>query len=623
MYGYKNRIARVNLTEGRVTYEELPDGVIRRFIGGKGLGYYLIYREVPPGTDPLSPANKFVFAPGGLTGLIPGSSKVIAVSKSPETRLISDSSGGDAFGPKLKGHFDALIIEGKAEEPVYLHVHDGEVEIREAKHLWGRGNYEVAKELWKEYPKASMALVGPAGERLSRIANVIYDTERASGRGGLGAVLGSKRVKAVVVEPGEKPGVAEPEEFRKMWDEFHRYFSTDPKYERLRTYGTSDGVRSSASVGMSPAYNFSRPYIPDELASRLGGDEVKKYEVEPEWFVHGKSCPIKCARYVEVEYRGRKIRVKPEYESIAMLGAATGVFNFPAVAYFIWLVNNAGMDSIATGATIGWFFELVERGLISEDEIGFPVKGFGDEEAEEKLIRLMAERKGIGAILADGVKRACERLGRGCEFAVHVKGMESPAWDPRGRRTYALSYATADVGASHLRGWPRPHQLPNQGPAKELVPSMIKGRDESYVTDMLGTCKFVSYKMEDLAKFYSLATGEEWTVEEFRRIAQAVESIARIHDALDWVTPPLDDTIPPRWWEPEQEGPAEGNAAFIDHSDFLEARREFYRLRGWHEELGVPLPETMEELGYPEFKEDAKRALETVKKRMEGPHGRP
>ncbi|WP_297073210.1 aldehyde ferredoxin oxidoreductase family protein [Thermococcus sp.] len=617
MYGYHNRIARVNLTEGKVTYEELPDEVIRKFIGGKGLGYYLIYREVPPGTDPLSPANKFVFAPGGMTGLVPGSSKIIAVSKSPETRLISDSSGGDAFGPKLKGHFDALIIEGKSEEPVYLYVHDGEVEIRDASHLWGKGNYEVAKEIWREHPKASIGMIGPAGEKLSRIANVVYDTERASGRGGLGAVLGSKKVKAVVVEPGEKPKVANPEEFQKLWQEYYNEFSTNPKYEHTRNYGTTDALRSAASLGMSPAYNFSRPYIPDELASKLAGDEIKKYEVEPEWFVHGKSCPIKCARYVEVEYKGRKIRVKPEYESIAMLGAATGVFNFPAVAYFNWLVNNLGLDSIATGNTIAWLFEMVERGLIGEDEIGFPVKGFGDEEAEEMLIRLMAEKKGFGAILADGVKRACERLGRGCKFAVHVKGMEAPAWDPRGRRTYALSYATADVGASHLRGWPRPHQLPNQGPAKELVPSLIEGRDESYITDMLGTCKFVPYKMEDLARLYSLVTGEEWTVEELRRRTWGVESIARIHNALDWVTPPLDDTIPPRWWEPEPDDPAEGNAAFIDYNDFLEARREFYRLRGWDEELGVPLPETMEKLGLPEFRGDAERALEVVRKRME------
>ncbi|MDV3104515.1 aldehyde ferredoxin oxidoreductase family protein [Thermococcus waiotapuensis] len=616
MYGYHNRIARVNLTEGKVTYEELPDEVIRKFIGGKGLGYYLIYREVPPGTDPLSPANKFVFAPGGMTGLVPGSSKVIAVSKSPETGLITDSSGGDAFGPKLKGHFDALILEGKSEEPVYLYIHDGKVEILPASRLWGKGNYDVAKEIWREHPGTSMAMIGPAGEKLSRIANVVYDTERASGRGGLGAVLGSKKVKAVVVEPGERPEVANPEEFQRLWQEYYNEFATNPKYEHTRNYGTTDAMRDSASVGMSPAYNFSRPHIPDELASKLAGDEVKKYEVEPEWFVHGKSCPIKCARYVEVEYKGRKIRVKPEYESIAMLGAATGVFNFPAVAYFNWLVNNLGLDSIATGNTIAWLFEMVERGLIGEEEIGFPVKGFGDEEAEEKLIKLMAERKGIGAVLADGVKRACERLGRGCELAVHVKGLESPAWDPRGRRTYALSYATADVGASHLRGWPRPHQLPNQGPAKELVPSLIEDRDESYITDMLGTCKFVPYELEDLARLYSIVTGEEWTVDELRRRAWAVESMARIHNALDWVVPPLDDTIPPRWWEPEPDGPAEGNKAFIDYNDFLEARREFYRLRGWDEELGVPLPETMEKLGLPEFKEDAERALEVVRKRL-------
>ncbi|MDI3475770.1 MAG: aldehyde:ferredoxin oxidoreductase [Thermococcaceae archaeon] len=617
MYGYQNKIARVNLTTGKVTYEELPDEVIRKFIGGKGLGYYIIYKEVPPGTDPLSPANKFVFATGGLTGLIPGSSKVIAVSKSPETRLISDSAAGDFFGPKLKGHFDALIIEGKSEEPVYLYVHDGKVEIKDASHLWGRGTYETAQLIWKEHPSASMAMIGPAGERLSRIASVIYDTQRASGRGGLGAVLGSKRVKAVVVEPGERPKVAEPEEFQKLWQEYYEKFATDPKYADQRTYGTTSALWWAAEVGMSPSYNFTRPHIPFELADKLAGNEVKKYEVEPEWYIHGKSCPIKCARYVEVEYKGRKIRVKPEYESIAMLGAATGVFDFPAVAYFNWLVNDLGMDSIATGNTIAWLFEMVERGLIGEDEIGFPLKGFGDAEAEERLIKLMAERKGIGAILADGVKRACERLGRGCEFAVHVKGMESPAWDPRGRRTFALSYATADVGASHMRGWPFPHSLPNDGPAKELVPSLIEERDGRYITDMLGVCDFLPYTKEELAHLYSLVTGEEWTLEELRKRAQAVESMARIHDALDWVTPPLDDTIPPRWWEPEPDGPAKGNAAFIDYNDFLEARREFYRLRGWHEELGVPLPETMEKLGLPEFKEDAERALEVVKKRVE------
>lgn len=616
MFGYKGKIARVNLTTGKVKYEDLPEEIIRKFIGGKGLGYYIIYKEVPPGTDPLSPANKFVFATGGLTGLVPGGSKVIAVSKSPTTRLITDSSGGDAFGPKLKGHFDALIIEGTTEEPVYLYIHDGKVEINPAEHLWGKGTYEVAKEIWKDHPSASIAMIGPAGEKMSRMANVVYDTERASGRGGLGAVLGSKRVKAIVVEPGERPKVAHTEEFQQLWSEFYKKFSTDPKYADTRKYGTTTALLWAAEVGMGSAYNFSKPHIPEELAKKLSGLEIERYEIEPEWYIHGKSCPIKCSMYMEIEYKGKKIRVKPEYESLGMLGAATGVFDLPAVSYFIWLVNNYGLDSIATGNTIAWFLELVERGLITEEEIGFPVKGFGDAEAVERLIHLIAERKGIGAVLADGVKRACERLGRGCEFAVHVKGLESPAWDPRGRRTYALSYATADIGASHLRGWPSPHQLPNDGPAKELVPSLIEDRDYMYIINMLGVCKFVPYTLDDLAKLYSLATGEEWSVEKLRRVAQAVESMARIYNALEWITPPLDDTIPPRWWEPEKDGPAKGNAAFIDYNDFLEARREFYRLRGWDEELGVPLPETMEKLGYPEFKEDAKRALEVVKRRM-------
>ncbi len=616
MMGYNNKIGRVNLRDGKIEYEGIREGILKKFVGGKGLGYYFIYKEVPPGTKPLSSANKIIFAPGAFSGLIPGSSKVAVIALSPESGLINDSYAGDRFGPMLKkAGFDMLIIEGKSDKPVYIVVEKDKIKIEDASELWGKGVYETSDILWDKYPDAAIAVIGPAGENLVRFANIIFDKERSAGRGGLGAVMGGKNLKAVVVR-GTQPSIniADKKELDKMKEMYYEEYAKSEKLKDIREYGTTNGLISSSFSGMSPSYNFQKPYIPRELAMKLSGEEIKKYEVEPEEYIHGKSCPVKCARYVKVKYKGKELFVKPEYESIAMLGACTGVFDFPAVAYFIHLTNDLGMDSIASGEIIGWFFETVEKGLINKDEIGFEISGFGDVSVEEKLLRMMSEREGIGAILAEGVKRASEIWGRGKEFAVQVKGLESPAWDPRGRRTYALSYATADIGASHLRGWPHPHSLPNDGSAKDLVPSLIESRDKDALFDSLGVCKFLPYKLEDLKKFYKAITGEN--ADTLDILGKRIETIARIYNVLGSLNPPEEDTIPPRWWEKERDGPAKGNAAFINYEDFLEARRYFYKLRGWHEEYGVPMTNTLEELDLREFLEDAHRAIVVVKERV-------
>jgi len=489
-----------------------------------------------------------------------------------------------------------------------------EIELKDGSELWGLGVYRTAQTLWERHGDSALAMIGPAGERMVRISSIIFDTERAAGRGGLGAVMGSKNLKAVMVQPisprESKVRVESPDAWDSLREKFYAEMG-EKASPSLKEYGTTKGLEYAARVGMSPAYNFSKPHIPKELASKLSGDEVKRYEVEPERFIHGKSCPVKCARYVEVEYRGMRFRVKPEYESIAMLGASTGVFDFPAVAYFIHLTNDLGMDSIAAGNAIGWLFELVERGEIGEEEIGFQVRGFGDAEAEEKLIMFMAEKRGIGAILSEGVKRASEILGRGEDIAVHVKGIEAPAWDPRGLRTYALSYATADIGASHLRGWPHPHSLPNDGPAKELVKSLVESRDKDALFDTMGLCKFVPYEEEDIAEIFRAIYGYSYR----DGIGWRAENLSRIFAVLSGLYPPRDDSIPPRWWEPEEDGPAKGNAAFLDFYDFLEAKEEFYRIRGWHRVLGTPLPETLENLGMEEFSDLAQLALDFSRRR--------
>ena len=614
MIGYNNKIVRVNLTSGTVKYERLEEDMIKKFIGGKGLGYYFVYLEIPPGTVPLSPSNKILFIPGAFCGLVPGASKVAVVSLSPETGLINDSYAGDRFGPMLKrAGFDALIIEGRSDKPVYILVEKKRVIIEDATALWGKGVMDTTDTLWDAHGTAAVAAIGVGGENLVRFANIIFDKQRAAGRGGLGAVMGSKKLKAIVVKNCKMDlRIHNKEKWEKLREEYYKKYEKEEKLKDMREYGTTNGLLSSSFSGMAPAYNFQRPYIEKERAEKLSGNAVKKYEVEAAEYIHGKSCPVKCARYVRISYRGREFFLKPEYESLAMLGACTGVFDFPAVAYFNHLANDLGIDSIASGNVIGWLFELVERGLIGNDEIGFIVQGFGDKEAEEKLLNMVALRKGIGAILAEGVKRASEILHRGEKYAVHVKGLESPAWDPRGRRTYALSYATADIGASHLRGWPRPHSLPNDGPAKELVASLIESRDKDALFDSLGVCKFLPYTLEDLDEFYRTITGER---ADLKNLGWRIESIARIYNVLGSLNPREDDTIPPKWWEREPDGPAEGNAAFINQEDFIEARKEFYRLRGWHETYGVPLTNTLRKLGLRAFMEDAHRALIAAKQR--------
>ena len=614
------KVLDIDLSREKVKEETLEwEKEGRLFLGGKSLGTYLFYKNVPPGTDPLSPSNIIIFSAGFFSGLVPGASKVSIISKSPLTNLIHDSHAGDYFGPYLRrAGYMALIVRGKSKDPVYIYVNNNNIEIRDASKLWGKNNKEVVENIRKEtFEKVSMASIGPAGENLVKIAHISFDIFRAAGRGGLGAVMGSKMLKAVAVYGDKEVLVHDPDRLKELVEFWKEKLSKAPELEYLRVYGTTNTLKYSASVTMSPSYNFSRPWIPNELAEKLSGEPIKEREVEAPWFIHGAKCPIKCARYVKTKYKDKEFEVKTEYENLAMLGAATGIFNTDAVLYLNYLVDELGMDSISTGNIIGWLFELVEKGLISSEEIGIDVKGFGDEEAAIKLVEIIAYRKGIGAILAEGVRKASEILGRGKDIAVHVKGLEAPAWDPRGRRAFAVSYATADVGASHLRGWPPTTEPPSAGPAKEVVPGLARERDKDALFDTLGICRFVSYPKNAIVKFYEIITGEKRSFNDLLKVPRRAETLSRIYDALDHLIPPLEDSIPKRWMESVPEGPLKGIKAFLDENDMKEAIREYYRIRGWDETYGVPLPEIVKELGLEWAVEDAKRALDVVRKRIE------
>ncbi len=370
--GYWRKILHIDLTEHKTYVENISDDMVRLFIGGKGFAYYLMYKYIPSKINPLSPRSVLLFILGAFSGIILGSSKVTVAGKSPLTYLLTDSYSGDYFGPMMKkSGFDGLVIHGRSEESVYIWLKNEEIEIRDARNIWGLNVRQAIGTIrWETYEKASIACIGLAGENLVKIASIIFDSERAAGRGGLGAVMGSKNLKAVAVYGSLDVPVADPEKLNVFNTKIYDNFSTSPKTKELRKYGTTGGLIGSAKSSMSSSFNFSRPWIPEELASKISGEVVIRREVdEVPWYIHGAKCPIKCGKYVKGIYKGKEFYVKPEYESLAMLGAVTGTFDLDAVLYFIRLTNDLGLDSISTGNTIGWFLELAERGMLTKEDI--------------------------------------------------------------------------------------------------------------------------------------------------------------------------------------------------------------------------------------------------------------
>ncbi len=582
----------VNLSEGRIWVEPIPKSVEKRFWGGKGLCSYYIYTLSRPCIDPFSEDNVVTIFPGALAGYAPGSGKTCFGAVSPLTGLIHDSYAGEVLGPKLRmAGYDGIVVLGKSDTPKYLLIEDEHAELRNADDLWGKDVFEVTTVLKRRHgKKASIAAIGPAGENKVRYASVIVDFMRAAGRGGIGAVWGSKGLKAVVIKSARP--LPEPAKGREKWREVVKpLYIRLGKESRFKTYGTNNGLVVADALGMAPHYNFKYPHLGD--VGELKGDNIvsrakKLNEVDPS--IYGYMCPVKCPKILKDE------EIKSEYEHLGMLGAADGIYKLEAVLKAVKLVDKLGIDSISAGNVIGWAMESTERGK-------WNLIGWGDDEKQRKLLQDIAYRKDIGALLAEGVKRLTEILGFGKEWAVHVKGLEAPAWDPRGLLGFGLSYATADVGASHLRGWPRPH-IPPTKPAKTAVDSLIEDRDKTSVADHMGTCVFLPYTFEDWDELMDVVYDTKLGTEGLRKLSWRTESLARLW-ALRAGYSSKDDTVPPRWMEPVPKGPNKGLKAFLSWEDLEEAKRIYYEKRGWSGKEGIPLPETLEKLDLYEFVNDA------------------
>ncbi|MEZ0290318.1 MAG: aldehyde ferredoxin oxidoreductase family protein [Sulfolobales archaeon] len=610
--GYIGRVLRVDLWKEKVYVESLPpESVLRKWIGGRGLGVYYMLKEVNPRVDPLSPENKAIIATGPVTGVagIPASGRWCSVTKSPLTNTIHDSHSGGRFGPELKfAGFDLVIIEGRAEKPVYLWVHDGRAELRDARHLWGKDTHATTDTIVEEMSPVigrdeakhiSVACIGPAGERMVRFAAIINEKGRAAGRGGHGAVWGSKNFKAIAVRGHMKPSIADEARYKEVVARSNELIRKSPvTSEGLPKYGTAVLVNIINAHGIFPTRNFQTGVFPG--AEKISGETIAREIMD--WEKHREAvcwgCPIGCARYTRVKtdkFSGEGDG--PEYESVWALGAQTGTDDLSAVTKANYLCNELGMDTISAGHVVGTFFELVERGKIPVEKLRGLDARWGRGEAVVELIWRTGYRSGVGDDIAEGAMRLANKYGVP-EIAMVVRGQELPAYDPRGVQGHALAYATSNRGGCHLRAYmisPEilgvPVQLDRfstQGKAK-VVKEM---QDVFAALDSMIVCKFVTfaYYADMLAEQVSAVTGWNMSTEEFIRVGERIYNAERAFNVLAFGDGEEYDTLPKRLLEePLPEGPSKGHVARIK-----EMLPEYYSVRGWVR--GRPTRAKLEEL---------------------------
>jgi len=606
-----SKLARVNLWSCKVTYESLCESVLRKWIGGRGLGVYLALKEIPPKSDPLGPSNKAYVMTGPLTGVagVPASGRWCSVTKSPLTNTIHDAQSGGKFGPYLKfAGFDGIVLEDISERPVYLWVHDGKVEIKDAHHLWGMDTHTVTdaivEELSAEVGKSEakeikVACIGPAGENLARIACLINDKSRAAGRGGHGAVWGSKKVKAIAVYGKERPKIAKQEMFTEVAKSVMKKIKESPvTSEALPKYGTAVLVNIINNAGIYPTKNFRTGVFPE--ASATSGETIAAtildWEKQKEEICWG--CPIGCARYskiVKPPFTGEG--GGPEYETVWSLGAQTGTSDLAAISKAHFLTNELGLDGISMGHVIGTLMELVELGKIPKELLrGLKVE-WGNGEALVELVWRTAYRSGIGNDLAEGAKRLAEKYGAP-EVAMVVRGQELPAYDPRGAQGHGLAYATSNRGGCHLRAYLIAPEILGVPKLVDRLETKGKGelvkhfQDVFAVVDSLVVCKFDTFALwtEDFVGLLNAVVGWDITPKEFELIGERIYNAERVFNILSFGDGEEYDTLPKRLLEePMPEGPVKGHVTRI--GDML---KEYYEARGWVK--GRPTRAKLEEL---------------------------
>jgi aldehyde:ferredoxin oxidoreductase len=606
MFGWHGKLLRVNLTERTIGTEDIPPNVAKDFVGGRGLAMWLLHKEMDPRADPLSPQNRLVLATGPLTATpAPTGNRYMVVTKSPLTGALSCSNSGGVFPTELKRTgFDLVVLEGEAERPVYLWVQDGRAEVRPAEHLWGTTVPEAEAAIRQETdPRAKVACIGPAGELLAPIAAILNDQHRAAARSGVGAVMGSKRLKAVVVRGTGKVALAEPESMRALCRQVRAEVAEAVKKgTALHDYGTAYVPEVTNELGILPTRNF-------QTGTFEGVEGITGHVLRERYLIRPKACygcPIACGRLTRVEdpvYGGEG--EGPEYETIAALGSACGVDNLAAIAKANYLCNELGLDTISTGMTIACAMELAERGILPEADIGMPLR-FGDADAVIALVRQAGTREGFGNLIAEGSHRLASRYGHP-ELSITAKRLEFPGYDPRGSKGMGLLYATSNIGASHMAGDLAYMEV--FGVPRKIDPLTVEGKpayikhfeDIFTLIDAAGMCVFLTLRYlfdptyevlpTRLTQMLNYATGAGYSVDSLLEAGERIFNLERMFLVGAGFTR-ADDTLPKRMLEePMPEGPARGHVVELDQ--MLDT---FYELRGW-DRNGVPTPERLRALG--------------------------
>lgn len=604
-YGYVGKIARINLTEEKISFESLDLNMASKFIGASGFAIRFLIDEIDPTIDPFSPENKLIIMTGALTGtIIPGANKFAVAAKSPLTMGYGEAHAGGFWGVELKrAGYDGLIIEGRAEKPVYIYIKDNLIEIRNAVNLWGKSTSktdEIIKDIHKD-KGIRVFSIGIGGENLVRYACIVTE-ERIAGRTGMGAVMGSKNLKAIAVRGSGRIGIKNYDRVRMLIKRLYPTIMSYPPSQIRALYGTNGEMPIFYEYGDVPIKNFS-----------LGKwDGIKKISgkaiIEKMLKRHRAcfNCPVHCWKEVEVEIEGMgKIVTKsPEYETATSLGSNLLIDNPEAIVYMSYLCNEYGIDTISTGVTIAWAMEAFEKGALTEEDTGGIELRWGDYNTVIKLIEMIAYRKGFGNILAEGCRLASKLIDKGSEeYAMHVKGVEVPMHDPRAFKGLGLQYATSNRGADHLYGFFVRIEQGERMPDLKIYERVDRFKDEGKgwmvavredwdeIVDSMGLCKFVLIYPGHVAGFYSLVTGISKTVRDLLKDGERIFNLKRLFNIACGIGR-KDDVLPKRFLkEAFSEGGAKGQVVNLD-----KMLREYYEYRDWDED-GKPSRRKIEELG--------------------------
>ncbi len=597
MKGWMGSTLIVDLNTGEITRQLLDPELARQYIGGRGLGARLLWDLVGPEVEPLSPENVLIFAPGPLTATGFQTSNRFSVStKSPLTGTLLDANSGGWWGMHFKRcGLDLMIVKGRASSPVYLEVTEGQAEIKDAAHLWGMTVPEVSKALGQDKNKRSVLCIGPAGENKVRFAAIMNDVGRSAARGGPGAVMGSKNLKAVVVQGREKVEIDDKERFRFIEYEATKMLKANPvTSQALPEFGTAVMMNILNNIGALPTRNSQRTHF--EHAEEISGERLTETLLVKNaacW-----ACPISCTRVTRTT---RSEGEGPEYESTWAFGAACEIHDLEAITEANYLCNDLGLDTISAGSTIACAMELVERGVIDSD------LRFGRADLLHKTVEDIAYRRDLGNELAEGSARLAAKYGMP-ELSMSVKGMEMPAYDPRGMQGQGLLFATSNRGGCHMRGNMLGQEvlglpkLINRRQVQGKAGYVILNQNSSAVIDSLVACKFANIAVADeyFARALTALTGVEYPTGELIRTGERIWNLERLYNLREGFTRE-DDTLPTRLLNEPATG---GSAGEVCH---LEAMlEEYYRGRGW-DPYGVPTAAKLQALGLAELAMEVRR----------------